>query len=139
MTSADVPPFARVTFLDDALADLQIVAERSRPVLLEVFRLLKLLDAGQLMPRPLGDFAKTGDLSDCGKIVVAVAGEPEYRIVVQGEQGRFAVAEVIVVEDRTRDLPYLLAGLRLGRIGDPIRRSDARRRVQRIRRLLGEP
>jgi hypothetical protein len=33
------------------------------------------------------------------------------------------------------DLPYLLAGLRLGRLDDPVRRSDAQRRVARIRQL----
>jgi len=129
------PPFTNVTFLDEAMDDLRIVAQRSRPVLLEVFRQLKLLDAGKLTPRPLHDFAKTGDLSDCGKIVVAVDGEPEHRIVVQRVGATFAVTEVIAVEDRSGDLPYLLAGLRLGRIKDPIRRSDAGRRVHRIRKL----
>jgi len=34
------------------------------------------------------------------------------------------------------DLAYLLAGLRLARLTDPVRRSDAQRRVDRIRRLL---
>jgi hypothetical protein len=33
------------------------------------------------------------------------------------------------------DLPHLLAGIRVGCIEDPIRRSDALRRVHRIRRL----
>lgn len=133
--TAPKTPFTNVTFLDEALDDLRIVASRSRPVLLEVFRLLKLLDSGKLAPRPLHDFAKTGDLTDCGKIVVEVPGEPEHRIVVQSEDGTFAVTEVIAVEDRSGDLPYLLAGLRLGRIKDPVRRSDAGRRVHRIRRL----
>jgi serine/threonine protein kinase len=81
-------------------------------------------------------YAKTGDLTDCGKIVVAVDGEPEHRIVVRSLQGRFEVSEVVVVEDRSQDLPYLLAGLRLARITDPVRRSDAQRRVHRVRRLL---
>lgn len=36
----------------------------------------------------------------------------------------FMVSEVIAVEDRTQDLPYLLAGLRLLRIDDVVRRSD---------------
>jgi hypothetical protein len=46
------------------------------------------------------------------------------------------VSEVVAVEDRTQDLPYLLAGLRLGPIGDPVRRSDAQRKVFRVRKLL---
>lgn len=94
--------------------------------------------AQEAQPLPLHDFAKTGDLSDCGKIVVAVPDEPEYRIVVRGHQGSFVVSEVIAVEDRTNDLPYLLAGLRLGRIDDDVRRSDAGRRVHRIRQILDQ-
>jgi hypothetical protein len=131
-------PFERVTFLDAAIEDLNLVAARSRTVLTEVFRLLKRLDAGTLVPQPLHDFAKTGDLSDCGKIVVALPDEPEYRVVVRGHDGTFTVSEVIAVEDRTQDLPYLLAGLRLGRIDDAIRRSDAGRRVFRIRKMLDQ-
>jgi hypothetical protein len=128
--------FTRVTFRDDAVEDLRRLAERSRTTLLEVFRLLKGLDAGSLSPVPLHDYAKTGDLTDCGKIVVAVEGEPEHRIVVRDlGKGAFEISEVIAVEDRTADLPYLLAGLRPGRLEDPIRRSDAQRRVARIRQL----
>lgn len=117
---------------------MRALADKSRPVLLEVLRLLKLLDLEQLSPTPLHDFSKTGDLSDCGKIVVAVEDEPEYRIVVHEVGDRVDVVDVIAVEDRTQDLPYILAGLRLGRITDPVRRSDAQRRVARIRSLLNE-
>jgi hypothetical protein len=127
--------FERVRFLDEAKDDMRVLARRSRPVLIEAFRLLKLLDLGQLAPTPLHDISKTGDLSDCGKIVVAVEGEPEYRIVVREVDDSVDV-DVIAVEDRMEDLPYLLAGLRLGRIADPVRRSDAQRRVSRIRRHL---
>jgi len=80
------------------------------------------------------DIAISGDLSDCGKIVVALDGEPEYRIVVRDVSGSYEVTEVIAVEDRAGDLPYLLAGVRLGRLADPVRRSDALRRIDRIRR-----
>jgi hypothetical protein len=128
--------FTRVRFRDDAMADLGRLAERSQPVLVEVFRLLKALDAGTLVPVMLHDHAKTGDLTDCGKIVVAVEGEPEHRIVVRDlGDATFEVSEVIAVEDRTGDLPYLLAGLRLGRLDDPARRSETQRRVARIRHL----
>jgi hypothetical protein len=128
--------FTRVSFRDDAMQDLRRLAGRSQPVLLEVFRLLKALDAGTLVPVSLHDYAKTGDLTDCGKIVAAVEGEPEHRIVVCDlGDGGFEVSEVIAVEDRTGDLPYLLAGLRLGRLDDPVRRSEAQRRVARIRQL----
>ncbi len=129
-------PLRRVRFLASAADDMRALAQRSRPVLVEVFRLLVLLDRGSISATPLQDFAKTGDLRDCGKLVVAVEGEPEHRIVVQEVGGRFEVVEVVAVEDRTGDLPYLLAGLRLGRLEDPVRRSEAQRRVARIRRLL---
>ena len=130
--------YANVTFLDEAVEDLRRIARRSPEVVREVFRLLKQLDAGELLPRRLQDYAKTGDLTDCGKIVVEVEGEPEHRIVVR-DVGRenFEVCEVITVEARTEDLAYLLAGVRLGRINDPVRRSDISRRVSRIQKALG--
>ncbi len=129
-------PLRRVRFLTSAADDMRALAQRSRPVLVEVFRLLVLLDRGSISATSLQDFAKTGDLRDCGKLVVAVEGEPEHRIVVREVGGRFEVVEVVAVEDRTVDLPYLLAGLRLARLDEPVRRSEAQRRVARIRRLL---
>lgn len=129
--------FQRVQFLDAAVDDMRALARRSPEVLREVLRALKALDAGTLQPRPLHDFGKTGDLSDCGKIVISIEGEPEHRIVVRDLGGQFDVCEVISVEDRSGDLPYLLAGIRLGRITDPVRRSDTQRRIFRLRRTLG--
>ncbi len=130
--------YDNVQFLDEAVEDMRVLAQRSQPVLLEVLRRLKLLDRGELTPDPLHDFAKTGDLSDCGKLVIAVGGEPEYRVVVRGVSGTYEVSEVIAVEDRSGDLPYLLAGIRLGRLDDPVRRSDAMRRIHRIRQQLDD-
>lgn len=130
-------PFERVQFLAEAVDDLWSISARSSDVAREVLRLLKLLDEGHLQPQPLRDFAKTGDLTDCGKIVVALDGEPEYRIAVRSIDGTFEVWEVVAVEDRSDDLPYLLAGVRLDRIADPLRRSDTQRRIFRIRRFLG--
>ncbi len=135
MTEGDRVRYENVQFLDEAVEDMRRLAARSRPVLLEVFRRLKRLDAGDESPEALHDYAKTGDLRDCGKIVIAVEDEPEYRIVVRDLGGHFQVCEVVAVEDREEDLPYLLAALRLGRINDPIRRSDIQRRIRRIRNL----
>lgn len=135
MNQASGSRFVRVLFLDDAIEDLRVLAARSRPVLLAVFAILKQLDEGTVAPTPLRDYGKTGDLTDCGKLVVAVPGEPEHRIVVRDVGGGFTVSEVIAVDERTGDLPYLLAGLRLGRIDDPGRRSEAARRIHRLRRL----
>jgi hypothetical protein len=78
------------------------------------------LDQGTLRPTPL----KHGDLSDCGKVVVETVGHPEYSIVVREVGGTIEIIEVVTVEERADDLAYLLAGVRLGRITDPIRRSD---------------
>jgi hypothetical protein len=55
----------RVSFRDDAMQDLRRLAERSQPVLVEVFRLLKALDAGTLVPVSLHDYTKTRDPTDC--------------------------------------------------------------------------
>lgn len=130
--------FTNVTFLDEAVDDLRRIAQRWPELVVEVLRLLKQLDAGTLMPRQLNDYAKTGDLSDCGKIVVALDDVPEHRIVVRDiGRGTFEVCEVITVEQRAEDLAYILAGLRLGRVTDPVRRSDIGRRVDRIQRALG--
>ena len=131
--------FERVSFLPQAADDMRALAARSRPLVIEVLRLLVLLDQGRLRPTSLSHFAKTGDLTDCGKIVVALEGHPEYRIVVRDVDGAFRVCEVVAVEDRARDLPYLLAGMRLNRLDDPVRRSEALRRIDRIRRLRDGP
>jgi hypothetical protein len=113
-------------------------SKRSPEVVKEIHRLLKQLDAGELVPRRMQDDAKTGDPTDCGKIVVDVDGEPEHRIVVRDVgRGNFEVCEVITVEARVEDLGYLRAGVRFGRFNDPVRRSDISRRVNRIQKALG--
>jgi len=132
-------PYQNVVLTAHALADLRQIEKRSLDVLAQVFRWLEQLDNGTLQPTRVQSFAKTGDLTDCGKIVVLVDGEPEHRIVVRDLGGSFQVSEVFAVENRTDDLAYLLAGLRLERQGHPIRRSDASRRIARIRRALNEP
>ena len=75
--------FDRVTFTDDAIADLHGINNRTAPVLRQIFTALKHLDAGLLHPVPLQDYGKTGDLPDCGKIVVETDGHPDHRIVVR--------------------------------------------------------
>jgi addiction module RelE/StbE family toxin len=73
--------YANVTFLDEAVEDLRRIAKRSPEVVKEVLRLLKQLDAGELLPRRLQDYAKTGDLTDCGKIVVEVEANPNTELL----------------------------------------------------------
>lgn len=127
---------ARVVCREEAVADLRGLAQRAPATLIEVFRLLRSLHAGGVSSVPLHDYAQTGDLADYAKIVVAVEGEPAHRIVVRDRGGgAFEVIELSAVEDRIGDLPHLLAGLRMARLEEPDRRSDAQRRVERIRRL----
>lgn len=124
-----------VVLTDDAIADLKGIERRAPEVLTEVFRALKRLDEGKVRPVPLKDYGKTGDLSDCGKVVVETDGHPEHRIVVRTVGDTFEVHEVVTVEERTQDLAYLITGVRLGRITDPVRRSDTERKIARIRKL----
>ena len=131
--------FDRVTFTDEAISDLHGINKRAAAVLRKVFIALKRLDAGLLRPIPLQDYSKTGDLTDCGKIVVETVGYPEHRIVLRDLGSGFEISEVVSIEERTDDLAYLLAGVRLGRIADPIRRSDTERRIARIRKLRDHP
>ena len=72
---------------------MRSLARTNRPPFLEAQKLLVRLDRGDLTPVPLHDFARTGDLSDCGKIVPAVEGEPEYYIVVREVDGGVDVVE----------------------------------------------
>ncbi len=51
-------------------------------------------------------------------------------MVFQRDGEDWRVLAVIVVEERTDDIPYLLAGLRLGRITDPVARGKAQRRLK---------
>lgn len=138
MTASSSNRFTRVLLTTDALGDLRLVQSRSPSALREVFRQLTRLDRGEVTPTPLNDYGKTGDLSDCGKIVVEVPDGPEYRILVRSSAVGYDVVEVLVVEAREGDLAYLLAGLRLGRLTDPLRRSDAGRRIARLRRRLDD-
>lgn len=129
------PAFERVQVTPGAIEDLHGIRDRAAPVLRSLFVALKRLDAGTVQPTPLNDFNKTGDLSDCGKVVVETEGHPEYRIVARSVGSTVEIIEIVAVEERARDLAYLLAGVRLGRITDPIRPSDTQRRIARIIRL----
>jgi hypothetical protein len=53
--------------------------------------------------------------------------------------GTVEIVEVLVVAEREGDVAYLLAGLRLGRLDDPVRRADAERSIARTRRRRPSP
>lgn len=126
----------RVRLFDAAKEHVRALADASPPLFIEVMRLLKEWDQGRLNPRLLDDVVKSSRLTDCGTIVVDVEGDAEHRIVVREVGGDLDVVDVIADEHRLDDLPSLLAGLGRERAEDPVRRSDAQRRVARIRRRL---
>lgn len=102
--------------------------------MVEALRAIMRVDRGELVPTPLRPFGKTGDLSDCSRVYFgAMPDEDTHRIVFRVVGDALEVLEVVVVEERRGDLAYLLAALRLERLQDPVRRSDAQRAVARLR------
>lgn len=120
-------------FLTEAVNDLSVLNTTRPAVAREVVSILVRLERGDITPTRLRSFATTGDLSDCGKLTVLVDNHPEHRIVVRDlGSDRFEIIEVVAIAERTDDVAYLMTGLRLGRITDRARRSDAERRLARI-------
>lgn len=122
----------RTTFRGEAKDD---IARQALRTIIEV-------DAGRRTLKPLGSMAKTGDLTDCGRTYFGVDADADtHRIVFRRIAGRLEVVEVlevVAVEERADDVVYLAAGLRLGRLeADPVRRSDAARKVHRARKRRG--
>ena len=122
-----------ISFLDDAVNDL-VRLHAARPHAARgVVSVLLRLERGEVSPQRLRSFTKTGDLSDCGKLTVIVEGEPELRVVVRDlGKDKFEIVEVVTIAERADDIAYLVSALRLGRISDPVRRSDTERRLTRI-------
>lgn len=123
-----------ISFTDEAKADLAVLAGRDRRLVVEAIRVLKAVGAGRITPTRLRTFSKTGDLSDCFKIYFGLEQEDDtHRVVLREVHGQVEVLEVVALEDRQADLPYLLAATRLARLDDPVRRSDAQRAIFRVR------
>lgn len=124
----------RVQLTADALDDLLDLKERSPEFVKEAFRVLAAVDRGDFIPKRLRHFGKSGDLSDCSRVYFGIGGSRDtHRIVFRHTGDHVEILEVVAVAERTGDAPYLLAGLRLDRIEDPVRRSDAERAVWRAR------
>jgi hypothetical protein len=104
VTAPRPQPFSRVRLLAAVADDLKQIRDRFPPVVTEAFRALKRLDDGSLQPTPLRDFAKTGDLTDYGKVVVETPGAPKHRIVVRSRQGGYEIIEAVAIEAHTEDL-----------------------------------
>ena len=140
--------FQRVTFTDEAIADLQDLADRFRRLLIEAMRIAKKVDEGTISTKQLQHFTKTGDLSDCSRVYFgAQEGESTHRMVLrevapdtdtpteQGEAAAVEVVEVAAVAERAEDVAYLLTSLRLGRLDDdPVLKADAKRKIATARK-----
>lgn len=125
--------FDRLSFTDAALADLQRLADEEDPrLVLAAMRVLARVDRGEIVPKPLTFMAKTGDLTDCARVYFGLAHDDATHRIVLRQHGAGITVEVIAVDSRAHDVPYLLASLRLGRLqGD--RRIDALRLLARLR------
>jgi len=101
----------------------------------EALRIAKRVDERTLAGKQLRYFSKTGDLTDCFRVYFGAAhGEDTHRMVFRELDDGAEVVEVVVLAERDADIPYLLAALRLGRLDDPLRQADARRRIAKARR-----
>lgn len=127
--------FERVRFTEDALQDLRDLATQDKALVLQALHVAKRVDAGELRGKDLGYYDKTGDLSDCFRVYFgAKANADTHRIVFRETGDGTEVVEVVTVAERRSDVAYLLAALRLGRLEDPVRIADARRRIAQARR-----
>lgn len=124
---------ARPQFTKAAAADIHRIAEADRALAEMALRLAVRIHDGHVDGVPLSDRTKTGDLRDCFK---APFGHdplnPTHRLVYRRVGGAMEVVEVIAVGPRRDDAAYLMAGLRMDRIADPVRRSLAERVVHRV-------
>jgi hypothetical protein len=125
--------FDRLRFTTAALADLQRLNDDEDPQLVAAaLKVLAAVDRGDIQPKPLTFMAKTGDLTDCSRVYFGLsAGDDTHRVVLHHEPDGLTI-EAIAADTRSDDIPYLLAGLRLGRL-EGLRRVDALRMLARMR------
>lgn len=118
-----------------ARQDLHDLKQHDIGLVRAALRLAKRIERAEIDGVPLRDFGKTGDLGDCRKAYFgADAGADTHRMVFRLLRGdAIEIVEIVSVGEREGDVAYLQAALRLGRIDDPVRRSDAQRRVSRAR------
>ena len=129
-----------VRLTGQAREDLQTLADQDRVLLVGALRVIKRVADGDLSPKPLRPFGKTGDLSDCSRAYFGAEPDGDsHRVVFRHHEDGIEVLEVVVVEERRGDLAYLLAALRFERLDDPVRRSAAQRAVARLRRDRDPP
>lgn len=131
---------SRIRLTEMARSDLHDLHGQDPRLVAEALRAVQRVDRRQLPPKPLRPFGKTGDLSDCSRVYFgATPGEDTHRVVFREVGDHLEILEVVVVEERRGDLAYLLAALRLERLQDPVRRSDAQRAVSRLRARRPDP
>jgi hypothetical protein len=124
---------ARPSFTSQAAQDVHDIARTDRALATMALHLAIELHNGEREHKPLDDRVKTGDLGDCYKAPFGHdADRPSHRLVYRLLQDQLQVVEVIAVGPREQDVAYLMAGLRLGRITDPYRKSMTERIVHRV-------
>jgi hypothetical protein len=125
---------SRIRLTEAARSDLRDLEQQDPRLLVEALRVIQRVGRGDVEPKPLRPFGKTGDLSDCSRVYFgAPPDEDTHRVIFRTVADQVEILEVVVVEERRGDLAYLLAALRLERLHDPVRRSDAQRAVFRLR------
>ncbi|MGI9015987.1 MAG: hypothetical protein ACR2HR_02595 [Euzebya sp.] len=123
---------SRPRFTTQAAADVHAIAQVDRDLANMALHLAIDLHEGRRDHTPLNDRVKTGDLSDCYKATFGHdTRRPSHRLVYRLVDGDMEVVEVVAAGPREDDVAYLMAGLRLGRINDPYRRSLAQRIIHR--------
>lgn len=128
-------------FTGAARQDVRELARTDVALARAALRLAKGIASGEVQGVPLRRFGKTGDLGDCRKAYFGrQADDDTHRLVFRVRRdGTVEIVEVLVVAEREGDVAYLLAGLRLGRLDDPVRRADAERSIARTRRRRPSP
>lgn len=124
---------ARPSFTRQAAQDVHDIARTDRALATMALHVAIELHNDERQHMPLDNRVKTGDLGDCYKAPFGHdATRPTHRLVYRLVEGDIEVVEVLAVGPREQDVAYLMAGLRLGRITDPYRKSVAERIVHRV-------
>ncbi len=124
---------SRPQFTKAAAADVHRIAAADRDLAEMALRLAVSIREGKADGVPLTERTKTGDLSDWFKAPFGHdPTNPSHRLVYRFVDQVPEIVEVVAVGPRQDDAAYLMAGLRMERIEDPIQRSLAERIVHRV-------
>jgi len=115
----------QLSWLAAAEADVGRIDAEDPAVAKLALRLAKKLEAGTISGVRLEDMSRTGDLSDCFKVLFGVGNPPSHRLTYRQIEPAeptvqvgpvVEVVEVVAVEQRDQGYVYLLTASRLGRL-----------------------